>query len=54
MVDEHEADIADFEKEASEGQVGQVRQFASETLPTLKGHLDKARELQKTVMAAAI
>ena len=53
-MDEHEADIADFEKEASEGQVGQVRQFASETLPTLKGHLDKARELQKTVMAAAI
>jgi len=53
MVDEHEADVADFEKEASQGQVGEVRQFASETLPTLKGHLDKARELQKTVMAAA-
>ena len=53
MVNDHEADVADFEKEANQGQVSQVRQFASETLPTLKGHLDKARELQKTVVAGA-
>jgi len=53
MVNDHEADVADFEKEASQGKVTQIRQFATDTLPTLRTHLEKARQLQKTVLAAA-
>ena len=52
MVDDHKADVAEFEKEAMEGNPGQIRDFATDTLPTLKQHLDKAEQLQKTIVSA--
>jgi|SRR5215469_14643705 len=52
MVNDHEAAVTEFEKEASEGKVGDMRQFAADTLPTLKDHLDKARQLQKNILSA--
>jgi putative membrane protein len=52
MVDDHKADVAEFEKESMEGQPGQIRQFATDTLPTIKNHLDKAEQLQKSILSA--
>jgi putative membrane protein len=49
MVKDHEADIADFNKEATAGQKDSIKNFASETLPTLKDHLRHAREMRQAV-----
>ena len=49
MVDDHETDIAEFEKEANGGQDSDVKTFASSTLPTLKEHLDLANDAAKAV-----
>jgi putative membrane protein len=43
MVKDHEADVADFEKEAHSGADSDLRHFASKTLPTLKQHLQMAK-----------
>ena len=39
MVDDHQKDIAEFEKEAKEGKDGDAKAFATATLPTLRMHL---------------
>src|SRR5450631_4345197 len=39
MVKDHEQDVADFNKEANGGQKPAVKDFASQTLPTLQDHL---------------
>lgn len=39
MIDDHKADIKDFQKEAGEGKDPEVKAFAVATLPTLKRHL---------------
>lgn len=48
QVKAHEATIALFEKEASEGKDAEIKAFARETLPTLKAHLEQAKTLSKT------
>jgi putative membrane protein len=40
MVEDHEKDVADFEKQANGGTDSDVKSFASRTLPTLKMHLE--------------
>ncbi|MBV9288934.1 MAG: DUF4142 domain-containing protein [Hyphomicrobiales bacterium] len=45
MVRDHEKDIVEFKKEASDGH-GQVQQMASQSLPTLEKHLQMARGLE--------
>jgi putative membrane protein len=45
MIDDHKADIKDFQKEASEGKDPQARAFATATLPTLKHHLRRAEAI---------
>jgi len=45
MVKGHKQDIADFQKESSSGNDAAVRQFASETLPTLQSHLQEAESI---------
>ena len=42
MVRDHREDIAEFEKEANNGQDAKIKQFAMDTLPTLRDHLKMA------------
>ena len=44
MVADHEADVAEFEKQANSGNDRDFKAFAAEALPTLKLHLELARE----------
>lgn len=44
MLKDHQETVARFEKEAADGSSA-VQKFASTTLPTLKGHLKMAQEL---------
>jgi len=44
-IADHEKDIAAFEKEASSGNDPDVKMWASNTLPTLRSHLDAAKAL---------
>jgi len=48
MVKDHEKDIALFKKEAASGQDPDAKAFASATLPTLRMHLKKIREIAAT------
>jgi putative membrane protein len=47
MVEDHQKDIAAFEKEANSGSDPDVKAFAKETLPTLRAHLQAAETLPK-------
>jgi putative membrane protein len=47
MVEDHEKDIAAFQKESSDGSKISVKGFAEKTLPTLKHHLEMAQNLSK-------
>jgi len=47
MVQDHQKDIAEFQKEATSGTDPKVKDFAAKTLPTLKEHLalaERARD----------
>jgi len=48
QVKAHHEAIALFKKEASSGKNGQLKQFASDTLPTLEGHLQSLEQLGGT------
>lgn len=45
MVESHEKAVRDFEQYARNGQDSDLREFADDTVDTLRGHLDKARDL---------
>jgi len=45
MVADHVHDVSAFETEANDGQDPDVRAFANKALPTLRDHLERAREL---------
>jgi putative membrane protein len=45
MVDDHQKDIALFEKEAKEGKDADAKAFATATLPTLRTHLKHVQEI---------
>jgi putative membrane protein len=49
MVQDHKKDIASFRKESQTGLNPDVKQFASQTLPTLEDHLKMAEAMQKRV-----
>jgi putative membrane protein len=51
MVKDHEDDVKAFETQANEGNTAEVKSFAGKTLPTLKSHLEMAREVAKKVEA---
>jgi putative membrane protein len=51
MVDDHEKDIKKFQQE-SEGS-GPVADFAKQTLPTLKEHLQMAQSLNGSTTGSA-
>ena len=46
-VEDHQKDIAEFEKEASSGNDPDLKNWASKTLPTLRAHLAEAQALRK-------
>ena len=49
MVDDHQEDVADFEKQANSASDPDVRSFASQTLPVLKMHLDSAKAINSAI-----
>ena len=49
MVEDHEKDVASFEKAASSAMDADVKAFAARTLPTLQAHLLQARTTYDTV-----
>jgi putative membrane protein len=53
MVKDHVNDVAEFKKEAMSGGDPSLKQFATDTLPTLQDHLKQAKEMARTVAAPA-
>jgi putative membrane protein len=53
MVKDHEEDVAEFDKEANGGQKPAIKDFASQTLPTLQDHLKQAKEMRQNVAASS-
>ncbi len=51
MVMDHEKDIAEFKHEASTGNNQAVKNWASQTVPTLESHLQQAEKVAPTVGA---
>ncbi len=49
MVRDHNKDIAEFQNEASNGQNQDLKSFANDTLPTLREHLQKARDMRRQI-----
>jgi len=49
MVSDHKKDIAEFQKEANSGSNADVKNFASQTLPTLQEHLSMAEKADTQV-----
>ena len=52
MVTDHKKDVADFQKEANNGQDEAIKNFAQQTLPTLQDHLKQAEDAQAKVRAS--
>ena len=52
MVKDHKKDIAAFQKEANKGKKPEIKQFASQTLPTLQDHLKMAQAMHNAVSGA--
>ncbi len=46
MVNDHEADVAEFQKQADNATDPDVKAFAAKTLPTLKKHLEAIKAIQ--------
>jgi putative membrane protein len=53
MVSDHEEDVEAFEDYVESAQDPDLRNFAEQTLPTLREHLELARQTQEQVVAAA-
>ena len=53
MVNDHQATIQLFEAEVRDGKDEALKKWASEKLPTIRGHLEKARALQAKIGATS-
>jgi putative membrane protein len=51
MVEDHEKDVKLFEQQAQSGQDPDLQAFAEETLPTLRKHLELAKQVQSQITA---
>ena len=51
MVRDHMKDVGEFKRESSAAKDNDVKNFASQTLPTLQSHLDKAKSVAGSVGA---
>lgn len=46
MVEDHEKDVADFQKQSTGATDADVKAFATKTLPTLQSHLDQIKSIK--------
>ena len=53
MVKDHEKDVAEFQKESRDGEDDSIKTFATQILPTLKEHLQLAKQMEKSAMSAS-
>lgn len=53
MVMDHKKDVAEFQKESTSGKDNDVKNFASQTLPTLQDHLKQAEQVNKAEASPA-
>ena len=53
MVTDHKKDVAEFKRESKMAKDNDVKNFASQTLPTLEKHLDRAQQVAKSEKAEA-
>lgn len=53
MVKDHKQDVADFARESRTGADPAVKDFASQTLPTLKSHLREAEKIAPMTQSAS-
>jgi len=53
MVKDHTQDVADFQRESQSGKDPAVKDFASQTLPTLQDHLKQAKEIAPKTPSAS-
>jgi len=49
MVSDHQKDISEFKKEASEGAEASLKSFVSKTIPTLEHHLMESEKAKNAV-----
>lgn len=49
MVEDHQKDVAEFQKQASSASDPDLRSFASQTLPVLQMHLDSAKAINSAI-----
>jgi putative membrane protein len=49
MVEDHQSAVSEVEEKATDSANPEVQQWATRTLPTLREHLDRARQLQETL-----
>jgi putative membrane protein len=52
MVSDHKTDIKEFQRQADKGKDADLKRFASETLPTLKEHLQLAEKTAQGVKSS--
>jgi putative membrane protein len=52
MVKDHQKDIAEFQKEASNGSNPDLKNFAAQTVPILQQHLQMAQQAEQTVVSS--
>lgn len=53
MVMDHKKDVAEFKKESNSGKDNDVKNFASQTLPTLEDHLKQAQDVNGKTSGSA-
>jgi putative membrane protein len=53
MIKDHKKAVNDFQTEAKNGKDKDVKEFAKETVPALKEHLDQAQKLQANFSSSA-
>jgi putative membrane protein len=53
MLKDHQEDIKEFTKEANSGADPKIKEFASNTLPVIQGHLDKIKAIQSKMTGSA-